>query len=141
MKLLILGILLFSTFNLEPQNEGKIELLIKGAKSNSGMILVLIFNQEDGFPEEPKKAFKALSLPVSNLSTRVVIEDLPVGDYAISVFHDEDSDGQIRKNDFGMPIDTYGFSNNPTSFFGPPSFSKCAVPVKNSQVKVEIILR
>lgn len=140
MKLLILGILLFSTFNLESQNEGKIELLIKGAKSNSGMILVLIFNQEDGFPEEPKKAFKAMSLPVSNLSTRVVIEDLPAGDYAISVFHDEDSDGQIRKNDFGMPIDTYGFSNNPTLYFGPPSFSKCAVPVKNSLVKVEITL-
>lgn len=141
MKLLIFGIFLVSIYNSEPQNEGKIELLIKGAKSNSGVIQVLIFNKEDGFPEDPKMAFKALSLPVSNLSTRVAIEDLPAGEYAISVFHDEDSDGQIRKNDFGMPIDTYGFSNNPTLYFGPPSFSKSTVPVKNSLVKVEIILR
>lgn len=141
MKILILGIFLVSIFNFEPQTGGGIELIIKNAKSNSGVIQVLIFNKEDGFPEEPKKAFKTMSLPVSNLSAKLVLEDLPAGDYAVSVFHDEASNGQIRKNDFGMPIDTYGFSNNPTSFFGPPSFSKCAVPVKNSQVKVEVILR
>lgn len=141
MNLLMLGIFLVSIFNSEPQTGCEIELLIKGAKSNNGVIRVLIFNKEDGFPEEPNKAIKALSLPVSNLSAKVTIENLPSGNYAISVFHDEDSNGQIRKNNFGFPLDRYGFSNNPTLYFGPPSFSKCAVQVKNSPVKVEINLR
>lgn len=141
MKLLILGIFLVSIFNSEPQTGCEIELLIKGAKSNDGVIRVLIFTKEDGFPEEPKKALKALSLPISNLSAKVTIENLPSGNYAISVFHDEDSDGQMKKNNFGFPLDSYGFSNNPTLYFGPPSFSKCAVPVKTSSVKVEIKLR
>lgn len=141
MKLLILGILLLSTFSMELQNEGEIELLVKGAKSDNGVIRVLIFNNENGFPEEPKNAIRALSLPISNLSSIVTIENLPSGKYAISIFHDEDSDGPIRKNNFGFPLDSYGFSNNPTLYFGPPSFSKCAVQVKNSTVKVEINLR
>lgn len=141
MKLLILGIFLVSIFNSEPQTGGEIELLIKGAKSNNGVIRVLIFNKEDGFPEEPKKAIKALSLPLSNSIAKVTVGNLPSGNYAISVFHDEDSDGQMRKNNFGFPLDSYGFSNNPTLYFGPPSFSKCTIQVKNSSVKVEITLR
>ena len=141
MKLLILGILLVSIFNSEPQTGYEIELLVNGAKSNNGVIRVVIFNNKDGFPEEPKKAIKALSLPVSNLSAKVIVENLPSGNYAISVFHDEDSDGKIRKNNFGLPLDSYGFSNNPTLVFGPPSFSKSTVQLKNSTVKVEIKLR
>ena len=141
MKLLILGIFLLSTFISEPQTGGDLELIIKNAKSNKGVIQILIFNKEDGFPEIHHKAFKAMSLPVSNLSAKVILENLPSGNYAISVFHDEDSDGKMKKNNFGIPIDNYGFSNNPTLNFGPPSFSKCAVQVKNSTVKVEITLR
>lgn len=141
MKLLIFCILLVSIFNSEPQTGYEIELLVNGAKSNNGVIRVLIFNKKDGFPEEPKKAIKALSLPVSNLSAKVIVENLPSGNYAISVFHDEDSDGKIRKNNLGLPLDSYGFSNNPALVFGPPSFSKSAVQLKNSTVKVEITLR
>lgn len=141
MKLMILGIFLLSTFIIEPQTEGDIELIIKNAKSNKGVIQVLIFSKEDGFPEIHHKAFKSMSLPVSNLTAKVNLQDLPTGNYAISVFHDEDSDGQIRKNHFGLPLDSYGFSNNPNLYFGPPSFSKCAVQVKKSTVKVEIKLR
>lgn len=141
MKLLILGIFLVSIFYSESQTIGDMELIITNAKSDKGLIQVLVFNKEDGFPEEPKKAIKAFSLPISNSSARVVIEDLPAGNYAVSVFHDEDSNGQIQKNNFGMPVESYGFSNNPTLYFGPPSFSKCTVAIKNVPVKVEISLR
>ncbi len=141
MKLLILCIFLFSIYSSEPKTGCEIELLSKGAKSNNGVIRVLIFNKEDGFPEEPKKAFRALSLPVSNSSAKVTVENLPSGNYAISVFHDDDSDGKMKKNMVGFPLDSCGFSNNPTFYFGPPSFSKCAVQIKDSSVKVEINLR
>ena len=141
MKLLLLGVFLLSMFNSEIQNSGEIQLLIKKTKSNEGEIRVLIFNKEDGFPQDPKKAFKALSLPVSNFEANVTIGDLPPGNYAISVFHDENSDGKFRKNIIGIPLDSYGFSNNPTLKLGPPSFSKCAVAIKNVSVKVEISLR
>ncbi len=141
MKLLVLGIFFLSIFNSETQNSGEIQLLIKKTKSDKGVVQVLIFNKEDGFPGDPKKALKALSVAVSNFEAKVTIGDLPPGNYAISVFHDENSDGKFRKNRFGIPLDSYGFSNNPTLKFGPPSFSKCAVTLKNDPEKVEISLR
>lgn len=140
MKLLLL-VFLLSMFNSETQNSGEIQLVIKKTKSDKGVVQVLIFNKEDGFPEEHKKAFKALSVPVSNSSAKVTIGDLPPGNYAISVFHDENSDGKFRKNIVGIPLDRYGFSNNPMLKFGPPSFSKCAVAIENVPVEVEISLR
>lgn len=141
MKLLLLGVFLFSMLFSESKNGGKVQLHIKNATSDKGLVRILIFNKKGGFPEKHENAFKALSLPISNSVTKVTIKDLPDGDYAFAVFHDEDSDGKMKKNNLGIPIDSYGFSNNPTLLLGPPNFSKCAVSVKNALVKVEISLR
>lgn len=140
MKILLL-LFLITSWSPFQSGTGEIKLIINDTQSNSGVIQVLIFNQADGFPEKPKKAYRALSIPVKNSSIQTTIKGLPPGDYAVSVFHDEDGDGVFKKNSFGLPIDSYGFSNNPTLFFGPPSFSKCKVAVNNKPVLVEIILK
>jgi uncharacterized protein (DUF2141 family) len=116
-------------------------LNILNIKANKGIIQVLIFKSSDGFPEEVNKAVKSLSIPVKNFSATVVIQDLSPGNYAVSLFHDEDGDGKLKKNSVGLPIEKYGFSNNPTLFFGPPSFSKCAFKVNSSPVLIEISLK
>jgi uncharacterized protein (DUF2141 family) len=141
MKIMILGIFLTLIKLGTPQNTCRFELIIQNPKSNKGTIQVLIFNSESGFPDEPKKAFKDFSLPISNLSAKKTIDNLPPGIYAVSVFHDEDGDGKMQKNGVGIPVDRFGFSNNPTLFFGPPSFSKSAFSIKNTQTKVLINLR
>jgi uncharacterized protein (DUF2141 family) len=134
-------LLLFHLCNLFQTESGEIKMIVNSTKTNSGVIRVLLFNQADGFPEDPKKAFKALSIPVKNFSAQTTIPNLPTGNYAISVFHDEDEDGIFKKNSIGLPIDRYGFSNNPTLFFGPPSFSKCKVALGNKPITVEINLK
>lgn len=141
MKILLFIIFLFFPLLNFTQQTTSLELVIQNPKSNKGSIQVLIFNSEAGFPSNPKKAFMAFTLPIINLSSKKILDDLPLGKYAISVFHDEDGDGQMQKNSLGIPIDRYGFSNNPTLYFGPPSFAKCAVNIKNTKQKIEIELR
>jgi uncharacterized protein (DUF2141 family) len=140
MKIICL-LFLFAFSSLAQTESGEIKLIINDTKTDSGIIRILIFNQAEGFPEESKKALKALSIPVKNSSAQTTISGLPSGNYAISVFHDEDEDGVFKKNSFGLPKNSYGFSNNPSLFFGPPSFSKCKVEVNNKPVLVEIILK
>lgn len=125
---------LFQSLNPEPQT-GSIDLQIHKAKSNQGVIRVLIFQDSEGFPEEASKAYKALTLPVSNFSTSLKIEKLPPGNYVFSVFHDENEDGEMLKTIFGFPLERYGFSNNPTALFSIPSFDKCAVILKKGESK------
>lgn len=139
MKLLL--ITLFSSIFLMNDYPNDLTLNILNIKANKGIIQVLIFKSSDGFPEEVNKAVKSLSIPVKNFSATVVIQDLSPGNYAVSLFHDEDGDGKLKKNSVGLPIEKYGFSNNPTLFFGPPSFSKCAFKVNSSPVLIEISLK
>ena len=129
----ILALLVLFAFSTSYQaGSSDIKLIINEIQTDTGTIRVLVFNQADGFPEEPKKAFKALSIPVKNLKAETVIKGLPAGNYAISVFHDENDDGELKKNIVGIPIENYGFSNNPSVIFSAPSFNKCSFRVDNS---------
>ena len=38
--------------------------------------------------------------------------DIPDGKYALSIFHDENSNNELDKGLFGIPKEGYGFSNN-----------------------------
>lgn len=120
---------------------GEIHLFIEETEVNEGVVQVLLFNRKDGFPSEITKAVKKLSLPVVNKKAQIVLTDIDPGEYAFSVFHDEDMDGEIKKNQLGYPLDKFGFSNNPSLFFGPPSFDKASFTVKDTPVTVKIKLR
>ncbi|WP_425638171.1 DUF2141 domain-containing protein [Algoriphagus yeomjeoni] len=142
MKLAILSLLLL--FNLIPIQEeyGKIELVISETSSDQGVIQLLIFDQEKGWPESLDDAWKIVSLSIVNGSSKKTFTEVPAGKYAIIVFHDHDENGQIRKNKIGYPVDNFGFSNNPSLLFGVPSFEKCSQKVTAGKTtRFEIDLR
>jgi uncharacterized protein (DUF2141 family) len=137
----VLSFFLLSLITFQSKKEGEIHLTIQEISNDLGVIQVLLFNSKEGFPSDQKKALKSLSLPIKNKKTNIILRGIEPGFYAISVFHDEDKDGKIRTNGIGIPIDKYGFSNNSTSLFGPPSFNKAAFEVKDTAIKVDIKLR
>ncbi len=46
---------------------------------------------------------------------------LPAGSYAVSAFHDKNSNKKLDKSILGLPKEKYGFSNNVRGSFGPPA--------------------
>jgi uncharacterized protein (DUF2141 family) len=42
----------------------------------------------------------------------IVFKDLPYGNYAIALLHDEDKNGELTKNFIGMPKEGFAFSRN-----------------------------
>lgn len=52
-------------------------------------------------------------VPVSGNEVTLQLTDLPAGEYAVSVMHDENGNGELDANFMGMPTEGYGFSNNP----------------------------
>ncbi|WP_144604350.1 DUF2141 domain-containing protein [Algoriphagus algorifonticola] len=124
------------------QDLASISLTVSNCRSNQGMVRILIFDQESGFPDNRKKALKSISLPIKNQESKIAILDLKPGKYSISTFHDEDENGELNKNPFGYPSEKYGFSNNPRVIFTPPSFEKCSFELKANQVReININLR
>lgn len=122
-------------------NTGEIDLHIIGAKSDRGVVRILVFDSEKGFPDKPEFAVKSLSLPVSDRKSNVKISGLPPGNYAIAVMHDEDENGVLNTNPVGYPTEKYGFSTNPKIYFGPPSFEKVTFQVTGEVKHLRIQLR
>lgn len=140
MKFLI-SLILISYSLLVNFQKGEIHLTIKETETNQGKIQILIFDNKEGYPSEIDKAYQKLSLPIQNNKASIILKDLAPGNYAIVVFHDEDMDGEIRKNKIGYPIDKFGFSNNPSLLFGVPSFERASIKVGNAPTEVLIQLR
>jgi uncharacterized protein (DUF2141 family) len=133
-------VILLGTVHVQAQNSN-FTVQIQNANSDLGKIMILVFNKEEGFPDDVNKAVKRYVLTPKNKQIQLVIEDLPQGKYAITVFHDEDGNGIMNTSLLGLPQEKYGFSNNPKIYFGPPSFEKASVQIGKEQKSIRINLR
>ncbi|MEB2777619.1 DUF2141 domain-containing protein [Algoriphagus sp. D3-2-R+10] len=142
MKTAFLSLFLFMNLSSVQHKVGSIEIVISGTSSDDGVIQLLVFDQEKGWPESLDDAWKIVTIPIENGIAKKSISNVPSGNYAITVFHDHDENGVIRKNKVGYPLDSFGFSNNPSLFFGIPSYEKCSQKVTEGKVtRFEIELR
>ena len=107
-----------------------LRLKIEGLRSGQGQIAYSVFSAEDpkGFPGNPEKA-KARGVVELKGVTEMTIEtsNLPEGNYAVALLHDENSDSKLNTNFIGIPREGFGFSNNPIVLFGPPAFKKAVL--------------
>jgi uncharacterized protein (DUF2141 family) len=141
MQHLIIALFLLFSPPFRAEEQTILEIQVNQAKSDKGMIRVLIFSKENGFPDQPEKAFKSLSVPPKNKAALFSVTELPVGKYAVSVIHDEDGDGKLNTNAVGYPTEKFGFSNNPKIYFSAPTFDKAAFEFRSEKRRIEINLR
>jgi uncharacterized protein (DUF2141 family) len=115
----VLVIILFSS-TLYSQNS-IIFVKVIGIEEIKGDISIGLFNDPDGFPKRSKNSIGA-RLNVDEISVEHTFTMLNNGVYAIAIYHDENGNGELDRNFFGMPNEDYVFSNYATGSFGPPSF-------------------
>ena len=56
--------------------------------------------------------------------------DLDHGEYAISAYHDKNSNGRLDTGFMGKPAEPYGFSNNARRSFGPAKYQDAKFDVR-----------
>ena len=112
---------------------------ISNIKLLKGELIIGVFNSAEGFLKEGV-AIKNYTIKVSKETETLVITDLPKGDYAISLYHDENSDQQINRNIIGIPKEGYGFSNNIKPRFSAPSYADCKFSlIEDHELKIKLI--
>jgi len=99
----------------------KLVVKIENVKDDQGQVAVALFNNGGDFP---KNRFQGKMTPAKKGEVEVVFENLPAGEYAISILHDANKNEKMDSNLLGMPKEGYGFSNNAMGTMGPPSFEK-----------------
>jgi uncharacterized protein (DUF2141 family) len=97
---------------------------VKNIRNASGCVYISLYNAEDGFPNNSDKSLKKGKLTgISKESITYTFKDLAPGTYAVSVFHDEDCNGEMKTNVLGIPQEGTGASNNAKGKFGPPKYA------------------
>ena len=114
---------------------------VTGFQTITGDVLLSIFNSEDGFPKDADKAVYSASLPVTSNTVTFEIESLEPGTYAATVFHDEDSDGELDRRFYGPPAEKVGASNNARGRMGPPSFEDASFELGREPLETTITLQ
>jgi uncharacterized protein (DUF2141 family) len=79
--------------------------------------------------------------PASVGSTLVTVENVPPGQYAAQVFHDETDEGVVHQNLLGIPREKIGFSNDAPLHFRGPLFKDAAFKVGDEIQRVTLKLR
>ena len=115
---MVFGLFLFSLSHLTGQD---LEVVVKGVKSDQGVLMVGLFNSEKTFTKQAWRGEKPKAVKGTVL---VTFKNIPAGEYAISVFHHADDDGKLHTNFIGIPKEGFGFSNDVMGTFGPPTFQK-----------------
>lgn len=91
--------------------------------SNEGPIIIALFENDEGFPKEMGKAHKVATIKEYDESLTYTFEGVPHGEYAISIFQDENENGELDSNFIGFPKEPVGATN--MTGLGKPSFGKC----------------
>lgn len=109
-----------------------LDVHINGFSSNKGKAFVELINEEN-------KPIKQLVLPVENKTVHPKLTNLPKGNYALRVFHDENNNQKLDKNMVGYPTEKWGVSNNIRPSFRGPEFKEMAFQLtKNKEITIEI---
>ena len=106
---------------------GTLTVVAKGLKNSKGVVQFSLYNKDGSIPDKKlNKYYKIQRVEISNKEAVAVFTNLPKGRYAVSVFHDENSNGKIDKG-LVMPVEGIGLSNfKSVNLFNPPNFKKAS---------------
>jgi uncharacterized protein (DUF2141 family) len=116
----------------------RLEVEVQGVRSSEGLVQVALYREESSFLKFDR-VFRNANAPAEEGVTKVVFTDLPAGQYAIAIFHDENANDELDTNWLGIPREPLGFSRARMKTFGPPSFRDCVINLQED-VTIEIPL-
>jgi uncharacterized protein (DUF2141 family) len=122
---MVVGLTVAGETGAESPIVGDITVVITNLRNTDGEILISLYDKAEGFPKDRSAIIRAASvLPDPSGQVTTVFEDLPYGDYAIAVLHDEDNSRGMSFGRFHLPKEGYCFSNNVKVRFKAPKFKK-----------------
>jgi uncharacterized protein (DUF2141 family) len=122
----------------EAPQTASLEVTITGIKNAKGVIQLAICPANAGFPDCKGKVIRSAKLTIVNGQAYGSFAGLTAGSYAVSVFHDVNSNGKLDTF-AGIPKEGYGFSRNPGFKPRAPKFTEAELVVQgNTQATIKL---
>ena len=98
-------------------NSFSIDITIQKLENDEGKIIVEL-------KDSLENLIMRTSQEIDKKESKLRLEGVAAGKYTITYFHDKNGNGEFDTSMVGMPKEPYGFSNNASGRFGPPSIEK-----------------
>ena len=126
-------ILLFVFSTIKGQEKSSITATVVNVLTSEGKVGFALYNK-DNFMKQPILAKEA---KIVDGKSKVVFENVLAGEYAILCYHDKNNNDKMDFQPNGMPLESYGASNNVMNF-GPPRFDDAKFNLSDKKVSLEI---
>ena len=134
---ILIMLTLYDGYSQSKKTSLTLTIEVASFENTKGVLRVCVTDQKDDFLKSC--AFSKI-VTVEDDTVSLKIENIEKGNYAVSVYHDENNSGILETGGvFGIPLEPYGFSNNPTMTFG-PSYKKSVFKMasdKNISIKLK----
>lgn len=110
-----------------------ITVTVTNFKNNQGKVMVGMYNGANAFM---KKTIYSKVGEIKANTAKVVFENIPDGEYAISLYHDENSNNKLDTGWFGIPKEGYGCSNDAKGMMGPPKYEDAKFQISENKSMV-----
>lgn len=117
----------------------KISVAVTNVRAAKGEVAITLY------PDD-KRRFLAKGGKLARVRTKAQLTTrtcfwVPAGHYAVAVYHDENGDHEFQRTLVGLPAEGFGFSNNPATNIGLPSFSSARFVAGPDERAVTIEMR
>lgn len=118
-----------------------LEVRVEGIRNHQGEVGVALFNSPKGYPVHIEHAYEVewVLLQAGQTAIDAAFEGVPSGEYAVSVFHDENGTRKLERNTLGFPKEGVGFSNDQQVILSAPKFSKSKFMLAEGEHKPIVI--
>lgn len=124
-----------------PASATWLNVVVNGVRDDSGLVAVTLYADDSS-----KFLIKHGSLYVGRVdaragTTRACIFVPKPGVYALALYHDANANRAFDRTGLGLPAEGFGFSNNPATLAGLPSFKSVRIAVPKTGLTTHVSMK
>lgn len=118
---------------------GTIRLEVSGVEAGKGAVRAALYSSKETYMRE---ALASQSATVEQSDTVIIeFEELTPGEYAITLYYDENDNGKLDTGLFRIPKEKVAFSNNAWRRFGPAKWKDARFKLEDGVMTLSIALK
>jgi len=122
------------------QAANQLSVPVAGLRSDNGVVRCGLYAGAEAFSKAGEES-QGVIASIKGQQATCVFRSVKPGTYAVAAFHAENNETQMQYGLFGKPKEGYGFSRNPPSSMGAPTFTAAAFDYAGGAMTAPIRLR
>jgi len=118
-----------------------LNVVADGLRNSNGLLAVTLYADDSSRFLAKKGSLYVGRVDAKAGTTRACIFVPKPGVYALALYHDENADKKFDRSGLGLPAEGFGFSNNPATLAGLPTFSSVRLNVSKAGLTTKVHMK